>query len=832
MPGHFTHIYTARRVADYLLNGDYPKDWPHGELTKYKPEECGKIMQKWEKYTAIGAIGPDLFFFSMDFNSDPNLSKGADEIMFLLSTYYFVDAAYEDDWEPLLIILENVNSTMAGVIRFLLKLQKVWDKFVDGWNKTIGPLVKDIENLGDALTGGIMSEFKKVLEELVVAIKEVVEQEIVTYKDIFTNFNTCIQKGFDEQLFLWSDMTHYRSPSSLCQAFMKEVDKLREAGMVEQSEQFMAFALGYMTHIGTDTVGHSFVNEQCGGPFRDHPQRHHLIENHIDAWNYNQTKPGGRLPPDPWGYTDTYPDLSSSAMWYAVQTTPDNPEGDQRPDTLPEDPEERKKALDVDGEMPNWMAESIVSAMVDTFSNKQHPVIYQGSEFQNKIDEKFVANAVKNVTGKDLSQPFQELLDGIAPKPAFDVPKGFPLPWQIKTIYKFMITFYRLQFKGSWDLERPIEPKFFIPVPAEDVDDLLQPPDFSGIDPTNPIDDTCGILAALFEWIIKELGAGIKLAEDIIKMLLSPITYLPREGLYKLSVHLWDVAAKTHELMAHTGFYIPHAEQLYPDGSLRFSNEIDIPLVTLGGTVDSEFREALADAIDPLRNLDRDQEVIGTSHSVSDPNYPYYPVLKYYKDKDNKPTSEGWEYRRPWAWPDKSLNGDTATNNIRELYEPLEFLTNIKSFNVPLQRPGPYPRESMPDVLFRLDKEIQRDVRSMYENARSPLQTDAVNLKYLDPEVLDSSPIGDPIPFSAYLIGKLANNTGYATQFNLDSDRAFAYLTWDWVRGDAKAKGVLDVDYALPEKPPQAAEGWNDTHDLVGPNDPLLLTYIDLKPLD
>lgn len=27
MPGHFTHIYTARRVADHLLTGQFP-DWP------------------------------------------------------------------------------------------------------------------------------------------------------------------------------------------------------------------------------------------------------------------------------------------------------------------------------------------------------------------------------------------------------------------------------------------------------------------------------------------------------------------------------------------------------------------------------------------------------------------------------------------------------------------------------------------------------------------------------------------------------------------------------------------------------------------------------------
>src|SRR5947209_15501047 len=40
-----------------------------------------------------------------------------------------------------------------------------------------------------------------------------------------------------------------------------------------------AFALGWMSHLATDVAGHCFVNEKCGGPYRLHWQRHHLIEN-------------------------------------------------------------------------------------------------------------------------------------------------------------------------------------------------------------------------------------------------------------------------------------------------------------------------------------------------------------------------------------------------------------------------------------------------------------------------------------------------------------------------------------------------------------------------
>src|SRR5205085_10931418 len=132
-PGAFTNMYTARRVADHLLSGEFP-DWPQAgsALLKHDPVTCGQIMKDWEKFTAIGAIGPDLFYFAQDYNSSP-LGPLSDELMLALAVYYYFDTAKEEDWEPLLIILDRVNSTLAALLRFLIKLQKIWHSFVDGW---------------------------------------------------------------------------------------------------------------------------------------------------------------------------------------------------------------------------------------------------------------------------------------------------------------------------------------------------------------------------------------------------------------------------------------------------------------------------------------------------------------------------------------------------------------------------------------------------------------------------------------------------------------------------------------------------------------------------
>ncbi len=67
-------------------------------------------------------------------------------------------------------------------------------------------------------------------------------------------------------------MTHYRRTTATCQALVRQAEAMRDGTDQgrQRFEQFMAFALGWITHVGTDTIAHSFVNEQCGGPYRDH----------------------------------------------------------------------------------------------------------------------------------------------------------------------------------------------------------------------------------------------------------------------------------------------------------------------------------------------------------------------------------------------------------------------------------------------------------------------------------------------------------------------------------------------------------------------------------
>ena len=83
MPEPFTHIYTQRRLADFLsrgageggvtdsfvreADGNLFHPLNPGMLGDLNPVTAAEAMQNWPKFAALGAIGPDLFFFLQDY---------------------------------------------------------------------------------------------------------------------------------------------------------------------------------------------------------------------------------------------------------------------------------------------------------------------------------------------------------------------------------------------------------------------------------------------------------------------------------------------------------------------------------------------------------------------------------------------------------------------------------------------------------------------------------------------------------------------------------------------------------------------------------------------
>jgi hypothetical protein len=95
--------------------------------------------------------------------------------------------------------------------------------------------------------------------------------------------------------------------------------------------------------------------------------------------------------------------------------------------------------------------------------------------------------------------------------------------------------------------------------------------------------------------------------------------------------------------------------------------------------------------------VDTNQSFI-VGHSVRDERMPFYPVLEFHTDGTDP---DGWEYRRPWAYPETSevlVDGvDVPTPTATELYEPHASDANAPVGPFKPMRPGPYPEGTTPD---------------------------------------------------------------------------------------------------------------------------------------
>ncbi|MBK6439584.1 MAG: zinc dependent phospholipase C family protein [Candidatus Microthrix subdominans] len=747
MPGPFTHIYTQRRVSEFLksspqtggVNENFVRSGDGANakndlgldpdlLRGLGPKDIADCMDAWPKFAALGAIGPDLFFFLQDYEQ-PLIPS--DEVMLAMSLLYWLDdqGRLDDPWEGLLAIMQDVSgNTFVSLLRFLIKLNKLWQEFLDALDDLLGPLLDAVGQLLDDLTGGMLSALGDLFTQLKDDLLTLIAEEALSSEDIFSFFSLKMRRGVDEQSFLWSDMLHYRQTSLVPRRMLERARDLRASEDVtdrEHGDQLVAFASSWITHVGTDVIAHSFINAQAGGPFRTHWQRHHLVENHLDAYNYECTGKG-LLPADKAvGWIDGYEGLNHSALYFALQIPDDidalagtEKQGDWRPQPLPEadsraNRKERAKLLDTDGALPGWLGELLAQVLVEVYAEPAeggldvppypgergpHPRNLVGSNFLQDIgDGTAFFDKWLNLLGIDgLGMASNELLAAITPGFVADVPEGFPMPWEIGVAYRFMLSWFKREFSTTLDMDKPPRPAWYTP-PTSDFD--FGPPDFSGVDPTDdPLSQLCESILALLDWIAKSLEKGAQLAYDLGKSALSGATYLPREWLYaNITEPAWSMCESMRQVLVHMAYIAPQCEMRYPNGELRRPNEIDYELVTLGHGVDGAFAAALAAAWDPLGNLDADPAL--TAPALRNPKggdggYPWLPIRPT-KTRSGQTTATGSfpfdsdviEFMRPWGYPDKTNDSDPQRSG--------------NTIETPATIATPYGQDEMPTVLFR-----------------------------------------------------------------------------------------------------------------------------------
>jgi hypothetical protein len=486
MPGPYIHISTMRHVAALLAEKQYhplESKLINPQTGGADTKELGKIMQQHPNFASLGAIGPDLFFFLPDFRDITIAGKR-------LST----------------------SSILTHILDFLEGLYDTLDPYISKWEHYIGPISEDTGEEMSRLTGGLSETVGDITGELGAIITTALEDFLVQQNDWLSFFSLGLNKGFDEQAYFWSDMLHYRETNTFAQTLLKNAN-------ASEKDEAVAYALGYMTHMGTDTIDHSFVNAISGGPFRLHWQRHHLVENHMDSFWYLQD---GLSPKN----GNQYPQLTESALYYDIAFTktggtvnrPTYPRGE----TLREN-WERKRKLDIDSDLADPIADVLLQTMKDVYYKvgEKHPEILQGTDGQPTTD-------------------------------------------QIDEAYRLLFRFLKVTTVDGFAHEPPPPPDVFpnldFPTPTDANDD---PP--GDVDGGSFWDDLLDFFLAIIAAIAYIVEVAVYLATLPWAVLADVVTYPLRLGLYyALELPLFHLLKMLRSVLVMTGYIHPMEDEIAP----------------------------------------------------------------------------------------------------------------------------------------------------------------------------------------------------------------------------------------------------------------------------
>jgi Zinc dependent phospholipase C len=722
MPAWYVHMESARRTALRLEAGQVPANFP---IDVADAEQIGAICHRWRNYLAVGAIGPDLFYMLPDYANDKNGDKK--------------------------------GATIREIVGWVIGLWDSLDPYITLWEKTFGAVSTNNAQLASQLTGGLSTEISDILTELSSAITKAFEGLLASSGDIFGIFSSGPPQAYKNDAFYWADIFHYRRtyqfPFVLYQTARRALDNATTDKDRYDAETLVAFAVGWLTHCATDVTGHPFTNAKSGGPFRDHWQRHHLIELHIDSLNYSANHTG-----------PCYGQIGESAVhfWTAFRRRSDGPYAGRDDGPAydyftgfpsyptgdgPTDTATRKTFFDLDtGDLPDHLVSAIQDAMATV-----HP---DGPKILAQDANYCTTDANGVLDGRPNTDAMAEM-------------------WTI--VYAYL----KLTGTGALAPRKPQPPDVFTDhsfpsPPGSDHgvnDDPSRGADVDSDDSFHWYD----LLLALFAWAEYVVQIAVWLATIIPSLAADVLTYWARNLLYVAEMAGWNLYLLARRALVMTGFQMPNPE------------EIDFSLTTLGvGNSGSGFDigTALDDplgygSITPVldepsgratnvSSYDRDRlyprNVVRDTFTIDPSLTDLLGLTKplHYRDDAAEYHPSAW--LAPWKYPAQNTAGDTVPT---EIGPPVHSGPYVAGDSATVLVPGPQGDDS---------------ARAQLEAAPSPLDTWTT----LNTLFGQDKHLGGPVDYGVYLVGKMAEGIDdeefSVPDFNLDSDRGYAWKTWDWDR--------------------------------------------------
>jgi hypothetical protein len=267
MPGTAMHHMIAER-----LKGLIRQKHGLGDLSDEDYDRLNKLLDDPGSlpYLYLGAQGPDFLFF--------NVRDWPPEFNWILMAIIDV-ADFIDGWREKLLAL--VPDEIIAVI--------------DGLNLAANEAVSHSATL-QWLEGSI-TDMRNIMDGL---LATAIEATKAWGTDIVNPFNLLghpYRDGIyrdpligsagppDGETWWYFDALHYRRTGEYAKTLLERAPT---------DSRNHLYALGHLTHVAADTVGHAYVNLNSGGPYRSHSQRHRVAENFQDVFNYSLSALGAQ----------------------------------------------------------------------------------------------------------------------------------------------------------------------------------------------------------------------------------------------------------------------------------------------------------------------------------------------------------------------------------------------------------------------------------------------------------------------------------------------------------------------------------------------------------
>lgn len=249
MPGPAVHNVIGWQLAD-----EFAEQAANDPDNRADLETAARLARTHPAHVALGTQGPDFLFFNVS------------------------------DW----------NGAMGTVAREYMTVVEWWDELIFDLKGAI-PLYEELSDAGAAVdeaaeeNSHTYQEFTRLgrklsgyLRAFLANVKARVKRWALDQYDVFSLLAHPYQECHDTDEWWWFDTLHYRRTGEFGAGLYAYADRLEGA----DAERMRAYAIGYLSHVAGDIVGHPYVNTLVRGPYRNHARRHKVIENYQDAWGY------------------------------------------------------------------------------------------------------------------------------------------------------------------------------------------------------------------------------------------------------------------------------------------------------------------------------------------------------------------------------------------------------------------------------------------------------------------------------------------------------------------------------------------------------------------